>query len=539
MSKKVLQLVSVFILLLFVVQCAKRGTPTGGPKDETPPVLVRADPPNYTTNFDRKEIRIYFDEYIKLKDLSKNLIVSPPMDPKAQVSPQGSASRYIDIQITDTLAPNTTYQFNFGESVTDNNEGNPFQFFKYVFSTGDYIDSLNVTGVIRDALLQKPDEYVTVMLYEADSTYSDSIVYKDVPRYITNTLDSTVVFELTNVKEGRYKLVALKDDANNYTFQPDKDKIAFYDGFIDVPTDSVFVLRLFNEQLETETGRPKQGAAQRVAFPFTGNPDSIDIELISAKPEGFERLVTLKKDQDSLQYWYKPQVETDSLIFKTYGNTELLDTMYVRRRPLKADSLQVQSVSSSLILEEPYMLNTTIPVMAVDTSKIKISRKDSTLVEAFQVNLFPKKLQISLTFETEENESYKIQMLPEALTDFYDSKNDTLNFSASTKAYGDYGEYDLTLQGAAEVQHIVQLVTEKGDVKREIIGEPGKTLFQFNRIEPGKYYARVIVDLNENGKYDTGNFLEQKQPEEVLYYPDLLDLRSGWYPKHTFILTQE
>ena len=195
MSKKVLQLVSVSILLLLVVQCAKRGTPTGGPKDETPPVLVRADPPNYTTNFDRKEIRIYFDEYIKLKDISKNLIVSPPMDPKAQVSPQGSASRYIDIQITDTLTPNTTYQFNFGESVTDNNEGNAFPFFKYVFSTGDYIDSLNVTGVIRDALLQKPDEYVTVMLYEADSTYSDSIVYKDVPRYITNTLDSTVVFE--------------------------------------------------------------------------------------------------------------------------------------------------------------------------------------------------------------------------------------------------------------------------------------------------------------------------------------------------------
>ena len=95
------------------------------------------------------------------------------------------------------------------------------------------------------------------------------------------------------------------------------------------------------------------------------------------------------------------------------------------------------------------------------------------------------------------------------------------------------------MQGAADVQHIVQLVNEKGDVKREIIGAPGTTVFQFNRIEPGKYYARVIVDLNENGKYDTGNYLEQKQPEEVLYYPDLLDLRSGWYPKNTFILTQE
>jgi len=538
MLKKGLQLVLVVGLLLFVVQCAKRGTPTGGPKDETAPVLVRADPPNNTLNFDRKEIRIYFDEYIKLKDLNKNLIISPPMDPKAQISPQGSASRYIDIQITDTLEPSTTYVFNFGESVTDNNEGNPFSFFKYVFSTGDYIDSLTVTGVIRDAILREPDDYVTVMLYEADSTYRDSVFYKETPRYVTNTLDSSVVFELTNVKAGRYKLVAIKDDASNYTFQPDKDKIAFYDTFIDVPTDSVYVLRLFNEELAPKPGRPKQASAQRIAFPFVGNPDSIGIELISAKPEGFERLITRKIGQDSLQYWYKPQTETDSLVFKTRADQKT-DTAFVRKRKLKADSLQIQSVSSNLILEEPYILNSSIPVVAVDTSKIVISRKDSTLVEDFKVNLYPKRLQLDLRFDTAENESYKIQMLPEALTDFYGATNDTLNFTASTKAYGDYGEYDLTLQGAADVQHIVQLVTEKGEVKREIIGEPGKIFFQFNRVEPGKYYARVIVDLNENGKYDSGNFLEQKQPEEVLYYPDLLDLRSGWYPKDTFILDQE
>ena len=245
MLKKGLQLRTAFVLLLLITQCAKKGTPTGGPKDETPPVLIRAVPPNYTTNFNSKEIRIYFDEYIKLKDLNKNLIVSPPMEPAAIITPMGSASKYIDIEIMDTLLPNTTYVFNFGESVVDNNEGNPFSYFKYVFSTGDYIDSLTVTGVIRDALKYEPDNYVTVMLYEADSTYTDSLIYNEVPRYVTNTLDSSVVFELSNIKAGRYKLAALKDENNNYTFQPDKDKIAFYNGFIDVPTDSVYVLRLF------------------------------------------------------------------------------------------------------------------------------------------------------------------------------------------------------------------------------------------------------------------------------------------------------
>ena len=538
MFRKGLQLVIVSLLLLVVVNCAKRGTPTGGPKDVTPPVLVSADPPNYSTNFEGDEVRIYFDEYIKLKDLNKNLIVSPPMDPKASITPMGSASRFIDIKLVDTLLENTTYVFNFGESVTDNNEGNPFSFFKYVFSTGDYIDSLKVVGVIRDALLQEADNYVTVMLYEADSTYSDSIIYKEVPRYITNTLDSSNVFEITNVKAGRYKLAALKDADNNYTFQPAKDKIAFYDTFIEVPSDSVYVLNLFTEVLDAEVSRPKQASAQRITFPYKGNPDSVKIDLLSARPEGFKSLVTYKRGQDSLQYWFAPKIESDSLVFKTLANKKV-DTTFLRLRNLKRDTLQVNAVSTSLVLEEDFMLNSTIPIVAADSSKIKIQRSDSTYITDFKTQLFPEKLQLSLKFDTEEKQSYEIVMLPDALTDFYGNKSDTLSFRATTKEYSDYGEFDITLQGAAEVQHIVQLVTEKGDVKREQIGAVGQKEFKFDRIEPGTYFARIIVDLNANGKYDTGSYLKQRQPEEVLYYPSKLDIRSGWYPKETFILNQE
>jgi len=538
MYRKGLHVLVALFLLMLVVQCAKKGTPTGGPKDETPPVLVRAEPPNYTTNFNSKEIRIYFDEYIKLKDLTKNLIVSPPMKTPALITPMGGASKYIDIEIQDTLLPNTTYVFNFGESVVDNNEGNPFSFFKYVFSTGDYIDSLTVTGVIRDALLNKPDNYVTVMLYEADSTYTDSLIYKEVPRYVTNTLDSTVVFELTNIKAGRYKLAALKDEASNYTFQPDKDKVAFYDGFIDVPTDSVYVLRLFNEELPAKAGRPKQASAQRVAIPYIGNPDSIGVSLISQKPEGFERFISNVTTQDSLQYWYKPQVESDSLVFQF--KTQEIDTGYVRlRRSLKLDSLQVQQATSTLILEEPLRFNSTIPLVSVDTSKISIRKKDSTFIENFKVKLLPETLQMRMDFKTAELENYEIVMLPEALTDFYGTQTDTLRFRVNTKEYADYGDFSLTLQNAAPVQHIVQLVTEKGEVKREIIGEEGVTVFEFDRLEPGKYYARIIVDLNKNGRFDSGNYLDQKQPEEVIYYPDLLDIRSNFSQNETFFLTPE
>ena len=171
--------VALFICAFFV-QCARRGSPTGGPKDETPPIMQRAEPPQKTVNFKDDEIRIYFDEYIKLEKLRDQLVISPPLDQSSYViSPQGMAAKYINVAFTDTLTPNTTYTLNFGESVVDNNEGNPLSFFSYVFSTGPAIDSLKLRGRISDALLRKPERFVSVMLYPMDSTFTDSVIYKN------------------------------------------------------------------------------------------------------------------------------------------------------------------------------------------------------------------------------------------------------------------------------------------------------------------------------------------------------------------------
>ena len=175
MKKVFINSLLLLLICLLFSQCANRGTPSGGDKDIAPPIITQSIPENYSTNFNATEIKIFFDEYIKIKDLRKQLIVSPPMDPEAQITPLGSASKYITIQIFDTLQPNTTYAFNFGESIVDNNESNPYPYFRYVFSTGTYIDSLKINGVIEDALNDKPDNFVSVMLYEMDSTFSDSI----------------------------------------------------------------------------------------------------------------------------------------------------------------------------------------------------------------------------------------------------------------------------------------------------------------------------------------------------------------------------
>ena len=207
--KKSLYALGVLVFMtLTLTNCAKRGTPSGGPLDTIPPAFVKAIPPNFTTNFSKDEIRIYFNEFVKLQNAQQQLIISPPMNTPPEIKPLGGASKYISVRILDTLQPNTTYALNFGNSIVDNNEENPYPFYRYVFSTGDKIDSLDIKGTISDAINRETDDFVSVMLHEIDSTFNDSIIYNQKPKYITNTLDSLTTFRLQNLKAGRYLLTA-------------------------------------------------------------------------------------------------------------------------------------------------------------------------------------------------------------------------------------------------------------------------------------------------------------------------------------------
>ena len=226
------------ILILTFSNCAKTGRPEGGPKDEEAPLFVTSKPPYESIDFDKKEIKLYFNEYIKLKDLNKQLIVSPPLKNPLLVTPQGTASKFLNIKILDTLSENTTYIINFGNAIEDNNESNKLESFKYVFSTGKYIDSLTSNGSIKDAYLENPPKNTNVLLYRIDSSFTDSIVFKRKPNYVTSTLD-TSEFNLTNLKEGKYLMIALKESTNDYIFNPKVDKIGFYKDTITLPKDTI------------------------------------------------------------------------------------------------------------------------------------------------------------------------------------------------------------------------------------------------------------------------------------------------------------
>ncbi|NDI99649.1 Ig-like domain-containing protein [Flavobacterium sp. LaA7.5] len=512
-------LLYILFIALSLTGCAKRGSITGGPMDTIAPVLVSSSPRNMSTQFNGTEIRVDFNEYIKIKDVNKQLIISPPMENQPLITPTGSASKYIRIKIKDTLQPNTTYSFNFGQSITDNNEGNPYSQFKFVFSTGTYIDSLTLGGKIKDAFSQKTDNFVTLMLYEDNETYNDSTVFKERPRYVTNTLDSMTMYSLENLKEGRYRLFAIKDDNNNYRYDPKSDKIAFLPYTITVPNDTLYQLELFKEKLPFNAKKPKQENANRLIAGYEGTAIGKDIKIKvanAATNEAIETLTTNVKDKDSVQVWLPRNITADSLSVNMAYRDSIKDFVIKFKEMKAADSLSVTAVQKGgLHFREKFTLNTTTPLTAIDSTKISLIRKDSTAVPyTYVYDDF--KQELVFDFEKEEDQKYAFTLMPGALRDFYEKENDTLTYNLSTRSMNDYGNLRIKLANVNRFPLILQVLNASEEVKAEYYSE-GETQINFDAMLPDQYILRVIYDDNGNGEWDTGNYLEKKQPEQVIY----------------------
>jgi len=523
MRKHSLLLLFLSVVLL-LASCAKRGSITGGDKDVTPPKIVSSNPKNGSTNFNEKEIKITFDEYIKVKDLQKNLIVSPPMKLPITVLPQGGVSKHLTIKINDTLKANTTYSFNFGQSIIDNNEGNAFPQLKYVFATGVALDSLTVEGTIKDSYEKEIPNFVNVMLYEVDENFKDSIIYKQVPRYITNTLDSTKTFKIENVKAGKYKLVALKEATTNYKFDPKKDRIGFYDQTITVPDKAIFELELFKETPKFVAKKPMQVSGNRVVIGYEGNAKNLVVNP-KYKEVYLPHKITKFEDKDSLQLWFKP-IKNDSILIIT-ENDNYSKNFVVKLKNQRQDTLKLSSKSTSLDFKEILKIKTSVPIEKWDVSKMNLIKKDSSKV-VFTTHYDEFNQNLEVIFDKEENEKYSFEIQPNAVEDYLGQKNDSLiRFSASTKNKADYGNLKLVLQNAKSFPLIVELTDPKGKVLYTEYTEKNPSV-EFLLLEPKKYSIRIIYDANNNKERDTGSYLEKRQPEEVYHFPTEIDVRANW-----------
>jgi len=533
MKHRLLYIPILFLFSLSFVDCAKRGRPSGGKKDSIPPIIVKSNPENYSINFDEKEIKIHFDEYIKLKDLSKELIISPPLKYSPNITPL-SIGKFIRIKIKDTLKENTTYSFNFGNSIVDNNEENAFKYYKYVFSTGDYIDSLKLKGTVKDALLLEPNSPTTLLLYEVNETFTDSIIYSEKPTYITITPENTNTFEFTNLKKGKYLLIALKEKNNDYIFQPYSDKIGFVNDFISLPTDSSYTVSLFKETLEYQPAKPKHEGKNHIIFGYEGKAKNMNVKLISNVSDDYKSSIFHDSKTDSLHYWFQPAIENDSLIF-TVRNSIHLDTLVTRMRDLYADTLKVKAINAGILTpKDTLKFSTNTPLVSLNTERITVINQDSIIIPVegtidFKYNI------ASLYFPIKDNESYKIQIYPKAFTDFFENTNDTLIARVKTKDISEYATLDITFSNLKSHPIIVQLVDARFNVVFEKYLSNTNTA-SFEYIPPGDYNVRIIYDENKNKIWDTGNYLQKLQPETVIYYPKVLEARANWSLIETFIL---
>ena len=529
---KQLLLLSLFFA---TVQCAKRASPTGGPRDSLPPVLVNASPKLNTVFFDKEEISLTFDEYITLKDISKQLIISPPLNSSQyKVYPVTGASKKVTLKLLDSLLENTTYTFNFGEAIVDFNESNPATYLTYTLSTGATIDSLYLRGRVTDAFERKTERFISLQLYPVDSTFTDSVVYTQKPLYVTSTLDTTI-YRFQNLRAGKYALIALQDQAGNYFFDQSSDKIGFNQELIELPQDSVIDLRLFEERKNFLWDGPYFVNSHHIAVAYYGDRKTESFEMISSVPEGFESLITQSRTTDTLNYWFKG-AELDSLQFEFNIKDSLVKKTVQFKNPI-SDSLVIDKYTKgTLRLLDKFELKSNLPITAVDNTYLKVTNVDTIQIPA-TLKIQENYDRITVDFEVIPNDRYEISLFPNALKDFWGATHDTLVFRTSTKKIEDYGNIFLRVQHESPYPYMIELLKNKEVVRKYTTPTIGGN-YKFELLDAGKYQVRLIEDINANEQWDTGNYLEKIQPEKVIYFWKEIDLRANWDMNETFNTAQ-
>ncbi|MDB2366719.1 Ig-like domain-containing protein, partial [Flavobacteriaceae bacterium] len=492
-------LIYTVLSIVIINGCAKRGSPSGGPVDSIAPVLINASPKLNSINFDSEEIKLTFDEFVKLDKVEDQLIISPPLEKTSyEVKPLSGVTKKVFLKFLDSLESETTYTINFGNSIKDNNEGNPLTFFNYTFSTGETIDSLYVKGNISDAYDFETDNYISLHLYRIDSIFKDSVIFNDRPTYIANSLDSTS-YQFQNIKEGKYLIIALKDVDNNYFFDPFYDKIGFIDSLITLPRDSIIDFRLFKEETALIWDKPHFINSEKIGFGYYGKLDLNNIEIESSIPDSIQYTFTKEYEKDTLNFWLSKN-SFDSLNFNLIekDTTKLITVKFDRARDTLIDSLSISPKTTNVIhLKETFKLSSNIPLKNIRDSLITIRDIDS-LVVPFTTSINDNLDEIDIKFEVSPSDNYRIFILPESIKDIRGVVNDTLEYSVVSQSIEDYGNVYLDIIRNSESKFILHMINSNGDIIRKFNNVSENSTYNFEYIRPGKYTFRLIEDSNNN-----------------------------------------
>jgi len=519
----------VFLLPFLLVACAQVGIITGGDKDEDPPELMVATPATGTTNFIGNTIVLEFNERIQLDRVRERLLISPPLDIAPDVKISGA--KRITIQLNAPLKLNTTYSFLIGDAVKDLTEGNTEKGLAYVISTGEHLDSLELTGRVTNAYSGKPETNVFVMVYDKADT---AAIRTSRPAYATRTLEDGS-YHLNYLRTGEYLLYALHDQNANYRFDLPNEEIAFLDGSV-IPTyrstiDTIIPshdLHLFRENSSIQQVRES-----------TVIPDGA-LRIVFARPAEQASLRDLTRTGSNLQWSSEWNGTRDTVLFWPsdttglgLGNYELrtdviLDTLSYRTTKKLPFFTDLRSVSSETADSAVITISAARPLTKIDQERISVIQ-DSIPIGFVLTKNSTEQRKFMIKVRSEKGAMANVTLLPKAVTDIYGGHNDTLVAGLGRAAGKSTGSIELKVSLGSPLPYmmIVQLFSGQDKLVRETTSDLSQPI-KWERLAPGAHSLRLIEDRNANGRWDTGDLDQLKQPEQILYYPDPINVRAAW-----------
>lgn len=569
--------------------CANIGNPSGGPIDKTPPIFMRSNPTPNAVNVKDRKIEIFFDEIVTLKDPSTKIIVSPAQTEMPRMSALG---RKVTVELVDTLLPNTTYTIDFSNSIQDNNEGNAIDNFAFAFSTGNVIDSMRVSGYVIDSRTLEPMQSVVVGL---QSNLADSAFHKEKLQRVALTNDRGQ-FTIRNVSPGSYHIFALKDLDRDYKFGNPTEDIAFLDSII-VPSigsreaaDTVYndlneidtimratrpayfpndiLLSMFNEDRKSQyLANNLRVDSTRISLTFAAASDTLPSLNIVGRNDVPDQWYTLERSQtnDTLTYWIRPPhlVSADTLMVATtylrtdtasnlsWGTDTLKFTFQRQKAKKKKKNEETDSLEQIRFMElhplangtqevyAPLLLQTGTPIERYSREAFHLQRKlqNDTIFYPAEIKSIAlrdstlNRRDLMLKVDWEPGAAYTLAVDSLAMTDIYGLQTKPLKVDFNVRKMEEYGNIVFNITAVRD-SAIVELLdgTEKIVLRAPVKNHRAELL----NLLPGKYYARLFIDRNGNGKYDTGNYDMHLQPEETVYYPGAINLKKNWDVEQTW-----
>lgn len=588
-NSKSLYYIFIIIAAAVMYSCANIGNPSGGPIDKTPPIFMRSNPTPNAVNVKDRKIEIFFDEIVTLKDPSTKIIVSPAQTEMPRMSALG---RKVTVELVDSLLPNTTYTIDFSNSIQDNNEGNAIDNFAFAFSTGSVIDSMRVSGYVLDSRTLEPMQSVVVGL---QSNLADSAFHKEKLQRVALTNDRGQ-FTIRNVSPGSYHIFALKDLDRDYKFGNPTEDIAFLDSII-VPSigsreaaDTVYndlneidtimratrpayfpndiLLSMFNEDRKSQyLANNLRVDSTRISLTFAAASDTLPSLSIVGRNDVPDQWYTLERSQtnDTLTYWIRPPhlVSADTLMVATtylrtdtasnlsWGTDTLKFTFQRQKAKKKKKNEETDSLEQIRFMElhplangtqevyAPLLLQTGTPIERYSREAFHLQRKlqNDTIFYPAEIKSIAlrdstlNRRDLMLKVDWEPGAAYTLAVDSLAMTDIYGLQTKPLKVDFNARKMEEYGNIVFNIPAVRD-SAIVELLdgTEKIVLRAPVKNHRAELL----NLLPGKYYARLFIDRNGNGKYDTGNYDMHLQPEETVYYPGAINLKKNWDVEQTW-----